>query len=104
MGGGIANLRSVKSGVWRDFGKKNPNKTPNCILFCYQLAQTPFCFVRVKSHYKNDEVFRFGPPISMDTMFSRFLVHFSFSVTDKKKSAEGAEDAEAPQALGGRGV
>ena len=41
----------------------------------------------------------------MDTMFSHFLVHFSFSVKKKKKkkSAEGAEDAEAPQALGGRG-
>ena len=39
----------------------------------------------------------------MDIMFSHFLVHFSFSVKDKKKkkkSAEGAEDAEAPQAPG----
>ena len=40
----------------------------------------------------------------MDMMFSHFLVHFSFSVKDKKKkSAEGAEDAEAPLAPGGRG-
>ena len=37
----------------------------------------------------------------MDILFSHFLVHFSFSVEDKKKSAEGAEDAEAPLALGG---
>ena len=42
-------------------------------------------------------------PISTDIMFSHFLVHFSFSVKDKKKSAEGAEDAEAPQAPAGRG-
>ena len=39
----------------------------------------------------------------MDAMFSHFSVHFSFSVKDiKKKSAEGAEDAEAPQAPGVR--
>ena len=37
-------------------------------------------------------------------MFARFLVHFSFSVKDKKKSAEEAEDAEAPQALGVGGL
>ena len=81
-----------------------PKKTPNCVFFCYQVAQTPFCFVRVKSHYKNEVISGLvPPPISMDTMFSRCLVHFSFSVKDKKKSAEGAEDAEAPQALGGSG-
>ena len=46
-----------------------------------------------------------SPPISMDTMFSHFLVHFSFAVQYiKKKSAEGAEDAEAPQAPGVGGL
>ena len=89
MGGGIANLRSVKSGVWRDFGPP-PKKKPNRFFFCYQLAQTPFCFVSVKSHFKNEGIFRFGPPISMDIMFSHFLVRVSFSVKGKKKRAQKA--------------
>ena len=79
-----------------------PPKNAKLRFLLLSACTNSFFFVRVKSHYKNEGIFRFGPPISMDTMFSRFLVHFSFSVKDKKKSAEGAEDAEAPQPLGGR--
>ena len=74
---GDANLRSVKSGFVGGGGTPPPKKkTPKCFFFCYQLAQTPFCFVRVESHFKNEGLFRFGPPHFDGHNFSQFLVHF----------------------------
>ena len=82
---------------------KAPQKRQTAFYFVISLHKLLFCFVSAKLHFTNEGIFRFGSPISTDIMFSHFLVHFSLSVKDnEKKSAEGAEDAEAPQAPGGR--
>ena len=53
-------------------------KFPRPIAFSFVIS-----LHKLQSHFKNEGIFRFGPP------------------RIKKKSAEGAEDAEAPQAPGG---